>query len=202
MVGEEGMRVCFTVFADTKVLMPDAGAQMAHWERVYTHLGGESNVTLLGVNQPGHSTQAIDPFMLNEPPSVAGFPSLLAMRDNPMEDGMPSAPPWKLSAFCSKRNDPHWWAEGGGFSMATATQIGHSGIPPTRGATVLFEPPPAGRHPDWTDPGKWRQFGRSLSFKGTVGGNFYSDYDARSEVYPEGVVRACAVEFLGNIPQP
>ena len=128
------------------------------------------------------------------PPSIAGFPPLLAARDNPNEDAHPTLPPWDFSCFCSKRPEPLWWMEGSGLSMAT---IVHD---VTLAATVLFEPPPCGRRPEWTDAGKWRQFARALCFEGTIGGNAYSDYDARSEVYPHGVVRNCMVEYLGNIP--
>ena len=137
------------------------------------------------------------------PPSIAGPPPLLAATYNPHEDEIPwTLPGWAFSCFCSKRNDPNWWTEGGGFSMVSAVQLGANGRPPTNQATVLFEPPPCGRpnHPEWTDPGKWRQFARSQCFKGTVGGNFYSDEDAQSLLYPPGPVRDSAIEFLGNLP--
>jgi hypothetical protein len=71
----------------------------------------------------------------------------------------------------------------------------------TRCASLMFEPPPAGRQPRWTDPGKWRQFGRSLCFTGTAGGNVYADQCAQAELLT-GAVRDCAVEYLGNSPKP
>ena len=206
MCAAEQMRVCFIVFADTKFLMPDRNAQKAHWQRLYTHLAAEPNVTFVLVNQPGHHTQAISIGGIAEfepPPPIAGFPALLAAPYNPHEDELPLAfPGWAFSCFCSKRNDPNWWAEAGGYSMATVVSIGAGDRPPTHQATVLFEPVPYGRRPEWSDPDKARQFARSQAFKGTVGGNVYSDLDARSEVYPAGVVRDCAVEYLGNLPQP
>ena len=196
MAADEGMRVCFIVFADTRTIMPDRATQQAHWQRVYTHLASEDTVTLVLANQPNHGTQAIDPFAFAAPPSVGGFPAMLAARDNPLGDAVPTLPPWGFSAFCSKRSEPNWYMEAGCVSMWT---IVHDH---THGPTILFEPPPCGRRPEWTDPGKWRQLARSLCFNGTCGGNFYSDFDARSEVYPPGVVRDSAVEFFGNIPLP
>ena len=198
---DEGLRLCFIIFADTRSLMPNHDAQVAHWQRIYTHLGGEPNVTLLLVNQPGHHSQDLDLYRFDPPPPIAGFPALLAARANPFEDHPPILPAWSFSAFAAKRNDPNWFMEAGCGSM-WYTVNGFGSYPGTQQATVLFEPAPAGRRPEWTDPGKWRQFARSCCFRGTVGANFYSDYDARSEIYPAGVVRDCAVEFLGNLPRP
>lgn len=195
MLRDEGMRLCLIVFADTKSLMPDEGSQKAHWERMYTHLGAEDNVTFLLANQPWHPSQSINVYNFDKPKSIAGFPAQLAMRDNPNEDVPPTLPPWDFSAFCSKRNEPFWFMEAGCVSMWTIVND-H-----THSATILFEPPPCGRRAEWTDPGKWRQFGRSICMRGSAGANFYSDHDARSDVYT-GITRDCAVEFLGNLPNP
>ena len=192
---QELLRVCFVVFCDTRSIMPDLATQRAHWERFYVTLGDKTNATLVLTNQPGHPSQAIDVMAFAPPPSVAGFPPLLAARHNPLEDQRPITPAWAFSAFCGKRNDPNWFMEAGGLSMWTVV----NDLQGTHGVTVFFEPPPCGRQAQWTDPGKWRQLARSLCFKGTAGGNFYSDQDARAEMYA-GVTHACALEYLGNIP--
>ena len=200
MLTEEDMRACMVVLCDTATLMPDLQAMRNHWQWCYTAVGDQPHWTLVLANQIFHSTQAEalkDHYLeFEQPPSIAGFPPLLAARDNPNEDAHPTLPPWDFSCFCSKRNEPFWWMEGSGLSMAT---IVHD---VTHAATVLFEPPPCGRpdHPEWADAGKWRQFARALCFEGTIGGNFYSDEDARSDLYLPGVVRNSAVEMLGNIP--
>lgn len=199
MCADEEMRLCLIVFADTKLIMPDQPSQLAHWQRVYTHLGAESHVTLVLANQPGHHTQSIDVMAFQPPPSVAGFPPLLAARENPLEDNPPRLPPWSFAAFCTKRNDPNWFMEAGCGSM-WYTVNGFGSYPGTHCPTVVFESVPFGRRPEWTDPNKARQFGRSCCFRGTIGANAYSDYDARSELYPAGLVRDCVTEMLGNLP--
>jgi hypothetical protein len=51
-VGGWKLRVEFTVFADAQVLMPDAGDQRAHLERVLDTIGGEWNVFIEVCNEP------------------------------------------------------------------------------------------------------------------------------------------------------
>ena len=199
MLQEEEMRACMVVLCDTAYLGQDYNAMRDHWKWCYTAVGDQPNWTLVVANQPFHPTQSNelkDHIMeFERPPSIAGFPPLLVARDNPNEDNPPTTPPLDFAAFCSKRNEPFWYVEAGGLSMWTIVND-HTNCP-----TVLFEPPPCGRRSEWTDPGKWRQFGRSLCFKGTVGANFYSDHDAASLILT-GPTRDCAVEFLGNIPLP
>lgn len=199
LAASESMRVCFVVFCDTRELMPDRGAQLAHWERFYVTLGDKSNVTLVLVNQAGHPSQAlgvgdIDQFSRTQP--VAGFPPLLCAKNNPMEDNPVPNPAWDFSVFCTKRNEPHWYIESGGLSMWTV--VHDQAFAPA----VMFEPIRAGaKYPYALAPGKWRQLARSLCFEGTVGGNFYSDQSSQAQAF-SGTIRDCAVEYLGNIPTP
>jgi hypothetical protein len=199
IAAEESMRVCFVVFCDTATLMPDRAAQLAHWERFYVTLGDKDNVTLVLVNQAGHPSQnlrqdEIDQFQKPQP--VAGFPALLAAKNNPFEDNPVPNPAWDFSVFCTKRNEPHWYIEAGGVSMWTV--VHDQAYAPA----VMFEPIRAGdKYPEALSPGKWRQLGRSLCFEGTVGGNLYSDQSSQAVPF-SGTIRNCAVEFLGNIPKP
>lgn len=202
IAAEEGMRICFVTFCDTASLMPDRGAQRAHWQRIYTSWGDKDNVSLVLVNQAGHPSQALsvgDIDQFERPPSIAGFPALLAAKNNPFEDNPVPSPAWDFSTFCGKRNYPNWFIESGGLSMWTVVHD-QAAAP-----AVLFEPIRCGDK--FADqgamaPGHWRQLARSLSFEGTIGGNFYSDDNAQARVLSPGVVHNSAVEFLGNIPQP
>lgn len=200
LLASEGLRLNLNVFNDTASLMPDQGSQLAHWERVYVTLADKDNVTLLLGNAQHHSSQAIDFSVFPKPPSVAGFPALLAAIENPLEDNPPPSPPWDFSCFAGKRSVPFWFMEAGCVSMWT---IVHDNV---HGASLMYEPPPCGRpgevYSDTAlDAGNWRQFARSHCFTGTIGGNFYADQLAES-VPLTGQVRNCAVEYLGNLPQP
>lgn len=197
---QKRVRICFVVFCDTRSLMPDRASQIAHWERVLTTLGDKTNVTFVAVNQPGHPTQSCDPMDFNPLPR---FPGLLCARDNPMESANPTVPPLDFSCYCSSRNYPQGFVEVGssmwyvvnGWEDHGNVWVGSHQV------SVLFEPLHC-RVTDWTgNPGVWRQLARSLTFQGTGGGNMYSD--ALSQAQPlVGIERACAVEFLGNLPTP
>lgn len=195
---EEGMRVCVVVLCDTAGR--DLAWMRAHWQRWYVSLGDKPNVTFVLANQAGHPSQGmseadLETFERTQP--VAGFPAALCAKNNPFEDNPVPRNHWDFSAFCAKRNDPNWFMEAGCVSMWTVVHD------QAHAPAVLFEPIRCGdKYPESKDPGKWRQLGRSLCFKGTVGGNFYSDDNAQARPYAAGVVHDSAVEFLGNIPLP
>lgn len=183
--------------------LPDLGAQRAHWDRVLTHLGAESNVnTFIVANQPGHRDQPIP-----SPEQTAlfpkAFPQQLICRSNPFEDQNPPLPVADFSGVDTKRKMPFavgevawsFWNYINGF-------VDQAKWPGTRSVTVLLEPPPVDEvENEWANPGWWRQIGRQLCLEGCGGGNFYSKQN-RYGLPLTGVTRMCAVEFLGNIPRP
>jgi hypothetical protein len=200
MVEQEGLQLCHVVFCDTATLMPDLGSMLAHWERYLVTLGDRPDLFVIA-NQPGHPSQSgqLDPRVFSKP---ASFPQLLCARNNPMEDANPLLPPMDFSCYCCSRDPNRWMTIGS--SMAYVIN-GWPGTldqwPGVHGPSVLFEPWHA-RPNQWTsDPGLWRQIARSLCFQQNIGGNFYSDQCAQSQVL-SGIERNCAVEYLGNIPTP
>jgi hypothetical protein len=208
MMLAEGMRVCMVALCDTKFHMPALSTQRQYWQWLYTAVGDYPHWLWVLANQPGHATQTIgegDLAQFEPPPSIAGFPPALAALFNPHGDETPfTLPGWAFSAFCSKREDPNWWAEIG-FSLATAVQLGANGRPGTHQATVLFEPPPSGRvdHPEWTSADKRRQMARMIAPKGIIGANHYSVNAADSLLYDESSPEwASLIEFIANLPNP
>lgn len=199
---QQDMRICFVVFCDTATLMPDRASMEAHYERFLVTLGDKTNVTFVGVNQPGHHTQSRDcnPLRFSKPPS---FPSLLCARDNPLEQGNPTLPAQDFSCYCSRRDYPKGYIEVGSSMFYVVEGWADAGIvwQGSHQASVLFEPLHCRPH-DWTgSPGVWRQLARSLAFAGTAGGNFYSDQCSQAALLTD-VERMCAVEFCGNLPTP
>jgi hypothetical protein len=216
IAADEGMRLQWVVLADTRPTavwldtpgtwpgMPDLGSQLAHWERFLVTLGDFNNVTFIVANQPGHPSQTITPAQTTQfvVPQVGDFPKLLAARNNPFEDSNPTLPPMDFSCYCSSRRYPKGVAELG-YSMWNVIH-GWQEISKwsgTRQVSILFEPPRISEGNGWDDPGRWRQMARSLCYYGVGGGNVYSDQD-RFGLPFTGVTRDCAVEFLGNIPNP
>lgn len=194
---EEDMRLCLVVFCDTRSIMPNVSDQVPHWDRIQAHLGDKPNVLLVGVNQPGHPSQSIDPLITHG----SSFSGQLCARDNPLESGNPVLPALDFSCYCSSRNPVKGWVEVGSSMWYVVNGWSDGQWTGVHQPSVLFEPLHC-RPTDWTgDPGIWRQLARSLSFRGTVGGNFYSNQCSIAELF-SGIERDCAVEFLGNIPKP
>jgi hypothetical protein len=207
IAAEYDLRVCFVVLCDTRALMPDFNTQLAHWERFIVTLGDKTNVTCLVANQPGHPSQTITPAQtaVFTVPIVGGFPPILCARDNPMESANPVLPPLDFTCYCSSRHPSKGFVEVGSsmWYVVNGWPDNPSAWRGTHRASILFEPARIEQDPSngWDDPGKWRQLARSLAFKGTCGGNIYSRQGRDADVFT-GRIRACAVEYLGNIPNP
>jgi hypothetical protein len=199
MAAEEDMRVCFVVFCTTTQLMPGMGSQLAHWERFVTTLGDKINVTLVLVNQPGYPDQRDFDSLAFSKIQVGTFPQLLCARGNPGEQENPRMPAWDFSCYCSSRDELKYAETGSSMHYIVDGWGPGQSWQGTRQVSILFEPPHAHEIGTWSDPSVWRQLGRSLCFKGTGGGNFYSDQCAQAQLLI-GRQRACAIEFLGNIP--
>lgn len=223
---EEGMRIQPIVFASTADRIngqpvewlgmgepwpgfPEA-AQRPHWDRVLTHLGAEPNVnTFIVANQPGHRDQPI-PTVAQTGQFPKAFPQQLICRSNPFEDQNPPLPVADFSGVDTKRRMPFavgeiawsFWNYINGF-------VDQNKWRGTRSLTVLLEPPPVdeseqhdpGQYFGWCVPGWWRQIARQLCLEGCGGGNFYSKQNRFGRPLT-GITRMCAVEFLGNIPNP
>lgn len=202
---QEGIRLQWVVFCDTKQLMPDQATRLAHWERFLVHLGARTNTTFVVANQPGHPTQAIRPEQTVE--FHKPFPHQLIARNNPFEGHNPVVPCADFSLYCSSRSELGDGYRGWALSGTDLWYIvnGWPEAPHEWGGThqvsVLFERYRVELNTLWADPAKARWGARCLTAKGTGGGNHYSRED-RDAVPYTGVTRACAVEFLGNIPTP
>lgn len=211
---DEGMRLQFVVLCDTASLMPDLGAQKAHWERFLVTLGDKTNVSFVVANQPGHPTQTIRPEDTATYTKPSSFQQLLCARNNPFETDNPVMPPMDFSLYCSSRDGHLGYVEVGSsmWYVVNGWPTDPAAWGGTRQVSVLFEPArieagtqwgwDARPSNGWDDPGKWRQLGRSLCFKGTGGGNIYSRHGVNADLLTSPVIRACYVEFLGNIPNP
>lgn len=203
LCSEEGMRVCPIVFCDTATY-PQADYE-AHWVRFYTQLGDKSNVVLVGMNQPGHPSQdnkgLVDSGVLGRlaVKSIAGFPPLLFARENPYEGANPILPAGDFTLYCEDRNINRWMETGASMAYVVWGWGPGESWQGSRRASVLFEPWHAKPYGESGNPWYWRARARELSAPGTVGGNFYSDQCAKSQLLTDGE-RACAVEYLGNIP--
>jgi hypothetical protein len=206
LAGEEGLRVLWTVFADAQILMPDLPSQLAHWERFLVTLGATNN-TLFMVSNQGDKNGVPDDWRqrFTKPHD---FSHLLCARDNPMESANPTLPALDWSGYCSSRDDVKGFVEVGSSMYYVVEGWRDGGIvwPGTHQVSVLTEPmgfderPSPGRR--WADPGKARQLARSLCFKGTGGGFIHTQAGIEGKLLDSTrpVQRACAIEFLGNVP--
>lgn len=207
LAGNEGVRLELIAFTGVDSLMPDQATQLAHWERIGVTLGDKPNVSLMVSNQPGHAGNTrIDVGAFGK---IPGFPAILCCRSNPNESENPPMPALDYSGYCSARTDVKGFIEVGssmyyvvhGWGPGTAWDGTHQ-------VSLLSEPWGAAETPRnnrRSDPGLFRQLGRSLCFRGTGGGKFLCDAGgSRSELLDatRPVQRACAIEFLGNIPHP
>lgn len=216
IAADEGMRLQWVVLADTKPSnvwldmpagvtwpgMPALADQKAHWERFLVTLGDFKNCTFIVANQPSHPSQTITANQTKEFVKPSDFQQLLCARNNPFEASNPVLPPMDFSCACTKRSFPYGHAELA-WSMYNYVfgNINQAAWPGTRQVTIAFEMPRIQEGNGWDNPGLWRRMGRQLCELGTGGGNVYSDQDRFAQIY-SGVTRDCAVEFLGNIPNP
>ncbi len=203
LAAEEAMRLCFVVFTTTRQLgFTDLASQKNHWERFYVTLGDKPNVTLVLVNQPGQTDQpGFDPMAFERTQPVASFAPLLCARANPSTDNNPPIPAWDFSCFCCTRDEDRWMTIGSSMAYVVNGWPKSVEWAGTKGASVLFESWHATPGTVFCDPGLGRQIGRSLCFKGTVGGNAYGDQLAASALLT-GEERDYTIELLGNIPAP
>lgn len=198
---QESIRIQWVVLCDTRVLMPNLSAQLAHWERFLVTLGDKTNVTFLLANQPGHPSQTITPAQTLYFGKPSGFTHLLCSRGNPFESANPVVPPMDFSCYCSSRRGHFGYVEVGSsmWYVVNGWPDDLSSWGGTHQASILFEPARIEVDNGWADPGKWRQLARSLAFKGTAGANIYSRQGRNAEILT-GITRDSYVEFLGNIP--
>jgi hypothetical protein len=105
----------FTVFADTRTMMPDQGQQLAFWRRVVDVAGEFPHVLLELVNEAGHGTQRLDPQAFPRPTN-----GVLASHGSGLTDGDVVRPTWDFATYHARRDPP---PDGRGFTAYDAYEF-------------------------------------------------------------------------------
>lgn len=96
-VGGAGLKLEWTVFADTKLMMPDEGEQVAFWGATVEAVRQYPFVVLELMNEYGHSTQCVDPSRFARPSGV------LASHGSGLSDADVVQPLWDFATYHARR---------------------------------------------------------------------------------------------------
>lgn len=179
-VGNAGFALEWTVFADTKALMPDPGEQQRFWATTVELARQFPFVILELLNEVGHSTQAIDPARFSCPNGV------IASHGSGGTDEDVVRPVWHYAAYHGRRLIHAHDSRGAtNFSPFAYEEDWPKGCP-----FVEDEGPKPYEYS--FDPAYARLMGRHA--RCGVGGTFHSNEGIQSVVFPPAV-KACADAF-------
>lgn len=182
-----GLYTYFTVFADTKVVMPDSKQQADHWARVVDELRAAGTAVVEVGNELDQHENGIS-FTPTEPAGI------LACRGSLGGDVPCILPPWSLSDFHARRDYPSAVKD----MCVLELREGWSGYAGTRGPIWNGEPQGFG-----TNPKRWQSPERARELAGTAAGTscgvyFHSDNGVYSQPFDD-TTKSCAVAFFAAL---
>jgi hypothetical protein len=184
LLGARGFACEWTVFADTKITMPDASAQVDFWRRTIELARDYPFVVLELVNEAGHPTQAIDPQRFERP---AGVPT---SHGSGGTDEDVVRPVWDYAAYHARRAQHRGDARGASNYSPYAYQEDYPKPCP-------FVPDEGDKPASYGfDPEFARLMGRHASCG--AGGTFHSDDGIQSVVFSLET-RTCAAAFFDGL---
>jgi len=100
-VHSKGLKVEFTVFCDTRSLMPSTADQQRFWGEAISIAQEFDHVLLELINEMGHPTQYLDPNDFSRPGG-----GLLASHGSGLTDAPPVHPLWDFGTYHARRDPP------------------------------------------------------------------------------------------------
>jgi len=98
LTAEARLYVEWTVFADTRALMPNAADQQAFYREMQIQLRGQDHVFLELINEAGHATQQCNPSAFAKPEG------LISSHGSGLTDVPPPSPFWDYATYHARRN--------------------------------------------------------------------------------------------------
>jgi len=179
-LGARGLYCEWVVFADTRLIMPDQGEQLAFWDQTLAVARDYPLVVIELLNEDGHPTQAIDPRRFSRPSG------LLASHGSGLTDVQPVAPLWDFATYHARRTPPPPSAKP--FNNYNPYEF-HPEWP----HPVPYIPDEGVKPEDYAfDPRYAAQLGHNAA--GGAGGTFHSNAGVQSILFSPGEL-ACAQAF-------
>jgi len=101
LLAAENLKCEFTVFCDTRHMMPNQGDQLRFWNEAISIAQEFDHVLLELINEIGHPTQTLDPQAFHRPGG-----GLLTSHGSGLTDKPPVHPLWDFATYHARRDPP------------------------------------------------------------------------------------------------